>query len=189
MNTSHLEKTTLKKIKLLIRSTSAGALEAMAQKPGVSLQEISTAKKIFGHWMSLISISGDQLHITFKVQFSIAMARAYAGDGFEENSHEISNSHSKDFIREFCNLLAGIIKNKLAENNIVVGISLPLLSRGFDNLFFATTDPSGTSVDRWKLAYQSLEIFCISETDVVNQFTLDKNFNESMSVSGNVEFF
>ncbi len=189
MNASQLEITTIEKIKLLIRSTSAGALEAMAQKPGVSLQEISADKKIFGHWMSLISISGDQLHITFKVQFSVAMARAYAGNGVQENSHEISNSHSKDFIREYCNLLAGIIKNKLAENDIIVGISLPLLSRGFDNLFFTTTDPSGSSVDRWKLAYKDLEIFCISDTDVVNQFTLDKNFNDNMSISGNVEFF
>ena len=189
MNSSKTENELLEKIKLLIRTTSGVALEAMAQKSGIAVQDVSDDRKILGHWMSLISISGDQLHITFKVQFSIAMARAFADSGVKNDSVEISNSHSKDFIREFCNLLAGNIKNKLAENNVAVGISLPLLSRGFDDLFFSGTETVGKSVDRWKLTNDKSEIFCISDTEIINQFTLDENFNDSSAASGDVEFF
>lgn len=188
MNSLKADKT-LNQIKLLIRTTSANALEAMAQKSGVTIQEISDDRKILGHWMSLISISGDQLHITFKVQFSISMARAFAESELKNEAGEISNSHSKDFVREFCNLLAGTIKNKLSQNNINVGISLPLLSRGFDDLFFSEINSTSQGLDRWKLAHQNSEIFCISDTEIINQFDLDDNFNNSTSASGDVEFF
>lgn len=186
---SSIENKTLDQIKLLIRTISASALEAMSQKSGVTVEDLSDDRKILGHWMSLISISGDQLHITFKVQFSISMARGYAEGVIKTDAGEISNSHSKDFIREFCNLLAGTIKNKLSENNINVGISLPLLSRGFDDLFFSEINSTSHGVDRWKLTHKNSEIFCISDTEIINQFKLEDNFNDSSSTSGDVEFF
>lgn len=189
MNSTQAAKSTLDKIKLLVRTTSCSALEAMSQKSGVTVQDVPADQKILGHWMSLISISGDQLHITFKVQFSIMMARAYAESVLKTDTQEISNSHSKDFIREFCNLLAGNIKNKLAENNIVVGISLPLLCRGFDDLFFSEIGATGQGLDRWKLRHQNSEIFCISDTEVISSFNLDENFNTASTASGEVEFF
>ena len=71
--------------------------------------------------------------MTFKIQFAIKDARNFAKSNL--NTKEISNSHSKDFIRELCNVIAGYLKHTLSENNIQVGISLPLLARGFDDLF------------------------------------------------------
>lgn len=189
MNTRDLTQAALKNIKNLIRNTSAHALKAMSQKKEIQVEDVLIKNKILGHWMTLISVSGEQLHITFKVQFSIDMARNFATQVLGNHKNDISNSHSKDFIREFCNLVAGNIKNKLSENNIVVGISLPLLSRGFDDLFFAATERAEASHDRWALTHYDCSVFCSTDIQIAADLHLPENIDQITSSSGEVEFF
>ncbi len=176
-------------IKNLIRNTSLRGLAAMSQKKDIEIAEVTSPQKIMGHWMALISVSGEQLHLTFKVQFSIAMARGFALQKGQTQSQSISNSHSKDFVREFCNLVAGNIKTQLADNKVNVGISLPILSRGFDDLFFDSGDKTLLSTDRWKLAEEGNIIYCASIVEIISEMNLSDKLNEAQSTSGDIEFF
>ncbi len=189
MESININKKSIDIIKTLMRDTSQAALVAMSQKKQIAIEDVTDNKKILGHWMALISVSGVQLHLTFKVQFSIEMARSYASEVLKNDRLGISNSHSKDFIRELCNLVAGNLKTKLAENNVTVGISLPLLSRGFDDLFFANSESSVQSIDRWQLVFKETTIYCCSIIEAIEDLSLSDKLNDSVSTSGDVEFF
>ncbi len=187
MMNSNQQDLTLLKLKSLIRKKSVLALTAVAKKDELQVIEVPAEDKVMGHWMSVISVSGEQLHITFKVQFSIDMARTYAMQTFKNLTSEISNSHSKDFIREYCNMVAGYIKNALIHNSISVGVSLPLLCRGFDDLFFDLPARAFSGIDRWKLAHNGNIINCASVIEVIEDLDF-KDLDDETLLSGEVEF-
>ena len=178
---------TLMQLKSLIRKKSILAMTAATKKDELQVIEVPTDDKVMGHWMSVISVSGEQLHITFKVQFSIDMARMYAMQTFKNLTGEISDSHSKDFIREYCNMVAGYVKNTLIHNSISVGVSLPLLCRGFDDLFFDLPAREHSGIDHWKLAHGDNFICCASVIEVIGNLDL-KNINEEPLLTGDIEF-
>lgn len=178
---------TLEQLKSLVRRKSVAALIAFAKKDDLQILEVPSDDKVMGHWMSIISVSGEQLHLTFKVQFSVNSARNYASQSFENPSDTISSSHSKDFIREYCNMVAGYIKNTLIHNSVSVGVSLPLLCRGFDDLFFDPPVRSRSGIDRWKLAHDGNAINCASVIEVAEHLSFT-DFDYEASPAGDVEF-
>ena len=174
------------RIKKLFREKSATALTKMSQKNDILVKDTISDLKVMGHWMALISISADQFHITFKIQFSMDTARNLVA---KSNKSTISDSYSKDFIRELCNVIGGNIKFAFEQNDMNVGISLPLLCRGFDDLFFASSERKSSMSDRWSLVQKENIIYCSSVMNITGDLKLQEDFGESISAAGEVEFF
>jgi hypothetical protein len=103
----------------------------------------------------------------------------------EEKS--ISVFQAEDFVREFCNVVAGYVKAVMANNSVVTGVSLPTLARGFDNFFFKTPTSGRVIEDQWKLTCGSSEIYCSNLIEIFNEFNINE---EALKVddSGDVEF-
>ena len=177
----------LQQINALVRSKSRLALTAMTRSNEVAIQEIISTEKVMGHWMALISVTGEQLHLTLNVQFSIAAARSLVNFSSQSGHQEISNSHSKDFIREFCNVTAGFIKSALGENKVVVGISLPLLCRGFDEFFFEQSAINSDALESWKLSLNDTVIYCSSVIEIISDLNFI-NLDIALPNSGEVEY-
>lgn len=179
--------TTINQLKTLIRQKSVLGLEAMSKKQGLQVESISQDDKVLGHWLSAISVSGDKIHITFKVQFAIKTANTFSKHTFQHVKDGVSNSQNKDFMREFCNMVAGYVKNTLINNNLVVGVSLPLLCRGFDNFFFEPPSHSRSGKDCWKLFENENNVYCSSVIELADDIKLNID-NDSEVQTGEVEF-
>jgi CheY-specific phosphatase CheX len=139
------------------------------------------------HRMAVIMVSGRNLRMTFKAQFSTASARFLAHQAYRIDEKDISTFQAEDFVREFCNVVAGYVKAIMANNSIVTGVSLPTLARGFDNFFFKTPTAGRVIEDQWKLSCQSAEIFCSNLIEIFGEFQIS---DQALKVddSGDVEF-
>ena len=172
-------------IKKLIRDKSLLALSDLSKKTDIRIEESMLLSPVLAHWMTLISIGGPQVHLTIKIQFSTAMARSFVQNG---QNQAVPDSLSKDLIRELCNVIAGYVKQALADNQVLVMISLPLLSRGFDNFFLQASSRKESLADQWSLVYNQSVLHCSSLVEVAEEIKLD-DFKEKESSSGEVEFF
>ncbi len=159
-------------LKSLMRDTSVERLRNLAQNSEILLHEFHADRKVFAHWMALILISGPQMNVIFKVQFKTQVAQKMAQSiyGIEEKS--ISETQAGDFVREFCNLVGGHIKNTLRLNQVALQISLPLVVRGFDEIFFQPTQTVGRFQDHWTLGIEDKSLFCSSMIELFEDLIL-----------------
>lgn len=173
----------------LVRKTSVSRMKALSKRADVEILEIAENRDILAHWMTLIFVAGPSLRITFKTQFSNIMAQCFAEGAFELKKEQIEEYKAQDFIREYCNLVGGYVKNSLIQQKLVLGISLPLVTRGYDNLFFGALSGFDVYNDRWKLVIGGdICIYCSVSIEIVDDFTLS-NENLEFEDSGEVNFF
>src|SRR5690606_37665797 len=78
----------------------------------------------------------------------------------------ISNEMIMDFMRELCNLAAGEIKSNLLAGKVAVGLSLPLITHGFDEVLFSDGMTTGQFRDWWAVDWGEGQIICSCEIDV-----------------------
>lgn len=176
-------------LKELVRSTSVSRMKALSKRPDVEIQEIHENRDILAHWMTLIFIAGPSLRMTFKTQFSNVMAQCFAEGAFNLKKENIDDYKSQDFIREYCNLVGGYVKNSLVQQKLVLGISLPLVTRGYDNLFFGNLAGFDVYNDRWKLVIGGDNcIYCSVSIEIMDEFKLS-NENLEFEDSGEINFF
>ncbi len=175
-------------LQVLIRKRSLYALEVMSKNSNLQVQEVSADNKVKGHWMSVISVSGEQIHITLRVQFNIEAAQFLSQESTGLSNDNSTMSQHKDFIREFCNMLAGYTKNILINNSISVAVSLPILCRGFDNYFFDFNKQPSTQQDEWIIAYEKFRVDCSSVIEIYDTLRINHLTNEDTEIGGEVEF-
>lgn len=94
-------------------------------------------RRVFGHYMSLILVAGRAAKITFKLHFMSEDMVALMSRSLGESPEAITDERVIDFAKEFCNQFAGGIKQKFeGSGGIRLGISLPVATTGFDEVFY-----------------------------------------------------
>ena len=158
----------LAKLKELVRQVSITRFKQSAQNDEYNLLEVpkSSEKTVFDHWMSLILISGKSLRITFKTHFNIKTCRKIASPIYGKKPDDIAVRQAQDFVKEYGNLSAGFLKKIFEEQDVDVGISLPLVIRGFDEVFFDKTQDEGKMEDCWRLDNGSTSLVCTSLLEI-----------------------
>lgn len=115
---------------------------------------------VLGHWMSLILVSGKAAKITFKIHFAEKSAKFFAAHAIMAEQAKITTGQAHDFIKEFCNLSAGFLKRQFEEKGENFGISLPLVTRGFDEIFFPRKDDKTRFSDIWTIGDGQASLTC-----------------------------
>jgi CheY-specific phosphatase CheX len=173
-------KNSLSKLKELVRQVSITRFKQSSQNENYNLLEVpkSSEKTVFDHWMSLILISGKSLRITFKTHFNIKTCRKIASPIYGKKPDDIAVRQAQDFVKEFGNLSAGFLKKIFEEQDVDVGISLPLVIRGFDEVFFDKTEDLSKLEDCWKIDNGSTSLVCTSLLEVYQPEIIDElDFN------------
>lgn len=116
----------------------------------------SSEGRIFANWMSIILISGKSLRITFKTHFNHKDAKRLVASN--PGRAEITPNQTIDLIKEFCNLTAGYTKQIFRECDHSLGISLPLCTRGFYEIF--STKNKITDYYVWTLDFPEVQLIC-----------------------------
>lgn len=177
--------------KKLVRNISKSMLAVQGKRPDFEIAEIEGALQVFSHWMSLILISGPALKVTFKAHFKTSVAKLLAAPVFDKTPDDLTEEQGLDFVREFCNLTAGSLKKALLHYSIKTGVSLPVVTRGFDELFFSSGSFHNVYGDRWSVRCPAGEIRCSLSVEVVQPIDFTK-ITDTMPAeeqdSGDVEF-
>jgi CheY-specific phosphatase CheX len=159
-----------KNISKVVCDASRLRLLAHLNHPNVSLtvDEIDFSDEFQSKWLSLILVTGMDIRISFKVFFDISdIKNLLTLTGVNELNNDLSDDLVFDFVNEYCNLTAGKIQQALSEQSVKLGISLPMVSRGFDDVYFTSHD-EGVFKSTWNLTINSVTLTCCAEVHVLN---------------------
>ena len=179
------------RLKSLIRDTSKKLMCVQSKRPDFVLEELQTTPLVYGHWMAMILVSGKDIKITFKVHFKTRSARHMAAQIYAKAADDLTVDQALDFVREYGNLIAGSVKKSLLELNVSTGVSLPVVTRGFDEVFFHTPLPFNTTTDIWILRSDVFDFKCsviIEAFGRIDMSTLSDVLKDDAAHQGDVEF-
>ncbi len=173
MTDTQVDPECLNKMKDLVRNVSIDRFRRAAQNDSYILLETSKLKRdVYDHWMALILVSGKALRMTLKVHFNIKSSKKMASPIYGKTPEKLEVRQAKDFIKEFCNLSAGSIKKIFEDQSVDVGISLPLVIRGFDEVFFERQNKNSIIEDKFRIENGGVGVLCTNIVEVFNQSLL-----------------
>jgi CheY-specific phosphatase CheX len=169
------------KLRALVRHASMSRLRIHTDCLVVETREMDAGfrpGKMLASHMVLILVSGDALRLTFKVHFNLRTAknlawRIYGG----KSSENISEQQAIDYFKEYGNLVAGSVISLLSESQVELGISLPLCTRGFYEVFSDYAEkqqPVISYADFWELQAPGGGVYCSAQFEVLNRAGLEK---------------
>ena len=128
--------------------------------------------RILASNMVFILISGEAVRFTFKVHFDTRPARVLACRIFGKASpEEITERQAIDFFKEYANLVAGNMVALLGDSGIALGISLPMATRGFYEIFADYTEkeePMLAGADFWQIRIGGQTLHCSVQFEVLD---------------------
>ena len=145
--------------------------------PDAQVSEVNSAAgvgPIHGHWMALILLAGSGMRLTLKAFFEAATCRRVLSQVLRKPDSDIEYRLVADFMREFCNRTGGHIKRQLESTDNPIGLSLPLVTRGFDEVFNVTR-ASGVDniIKNWSLGTQYGGLTFVAEIVLTSPQALD----------------
>ncbi len=173
-------------VRTLLRDVAAGRLNSHMGVQGFSAQNMPKAykRKVHGNWMAVILIGGRSIRGVFKCYFDVNTWKQKQGVVTDEE-RKIS-----DFMKEFCNLVAGGLQQILGDKEMAVGISLPIVTRGFDEVFEKLPN-EGDYYDLWNVANKELDLTCslsLSSLRGASVLSMIENLEECADDDGEVDF-
>ncbi len=124
---------------------------------------------VYAHWLGVILVASPQVRLTFKVQYNASEIAHFAQAALQDTTNKsMQKSVIADFMREFCNLMGGYMKSTFEEVGLNVGVSLPLVTRGFDEVFSFHTHEIRRSFSLWGLQCAGYKVFCNYEIEILN---------------------
>lgn len=173
-----------------VQEVSLFTLQDYSEISNIALSELTDLLAVQGEWMRLILIAGESFRITFKVQWSQEEGSPFVATSYNKTADKIELKEASDFFGEFCNQVAGKIKWKLENSGVDVGVTLPLLLKGFDEIYFSNPNGVHTFESRWLLRAPGSRIaisvfFEITDQDIFSQIVLSK---ENQQKTGEIEF-
>lgn len=131
-------------------------------------------KSVLKNQMSFILLSCSDYNIIFKSMFSISALKDKLSQFMSLPLDKVSNSLVNDYMNEYCNLFAGNLKKILQYNfKSDVGISIPLISSGFEAFYFGISKRN-TIYFYWKIKEESFDIICSLEFESLKGFKLEQ---------------
>lgn len=173
-----------------IRNACFSKLSVYSSRSDLSVSEIERKALPFSRWMGIILISSVGLRITLKIHFKAAGVKTFAASIYGLKAEELTISQVGEFIKECCNLVAGAVKKSLESQGFSLGISLPILTRGLDEIFFPPPDEAVLYSDQWTVSVVDGAFNC-SATVELSEVSVLQNLKEqgiSNECDGSVEF-
>lgn len=168
----------------LFQKVSKDMMISHSQHSEISTKSVIAPPIVKGHWMSLILLTGDLFTAKFKTHYNSALAIEFASKQLGPKSSEINKLN--DFFKEYCNLVVGVVRRNLNENKIETGMSLPFLTRGFEEIFFFSKESNDQWISNWLITLNDTSIHCSLE---INELNSDWSLSEALEDKGGIEFF
>lgn len=160
----------------------------------VPKEEASLSSNDTNSWRCAILWGNEDIRGVFIVNFTTLSILGLGGHVFELTSDDALFEHAKDFVKEFCNLLAGHIKGIYNNEKLDVSMSLPILSKSISVESFMSDRSEKIYEDSWIMGIGSSNIEVTSHFQVisdidVNSFKFVDDVEKMKIVKNNVEIF
>ena len=181
MKTSSAETVDLirEKITAIVRHAAEDSVRLQSHNTEFKLAEPDrkyNLGQVLGNRMSLILVSGETLRVTFKLHYNIGEIKVIAHRAYGKSTPaELSDKQAMDFMKELCNLSAGQIVKIFEENNLPLGMSLPLGARGFYDIFADYTPASQPFVkygNLWSMKFGECTIMISAVIEMLDTIAL-----------------
>ncbi|MEE2744863.1 MAG: hypothetical protein VYD54_13195 [Bdellovibrionota bacterium] len=148
------------------------------------------------HWLSVIFVKSKGLRFIFKTSYLTKDVREFASNAYGANfgQENLNKRMMDEFVKEFCNLMGGGIKEHFEKNGLTSEMSLPLLTRGQDGIFFRPSNPElyeELLSESWELKLGRSSLVCEAFFEIYSRESLVKICNEVplMEAGGEIELF
>lgn len=133
--------------------------------------------KVLANNMVFILTSGEPCRVMFKAHYNLEVARALALRIFGGTSAQaISERRAADYMKEYCNLVAGKIVTLFEDLQINLGTSLPQQARGFYEVFADYDEkdrPTASFSHFWTLTAGEHTIACSAMMEILDSKQLE----------------
>lgn len=160
-----------------------------AQFPHAAIIEHREEGPVKSHWMTLVLISSSSLSVTFKAHFKSRVALSMAAASRGESADSLTIGQGLDFFKEFCNMIAGGLKHSLSSAGVAVGISLPVMTRGYDEVNARFLMTPSSHYQAWECAVGEGTVTFSAVVEILGDLDLNKLQEEVSQSDGEVEFF
>ena len=128
------------------------------------------SKVVHKHFVSNILICNNHIRMIYKVHYNHANSFKILSEYLKS---EVTNNKIDDFFRELCNLIGGRVKQLFQEYDFTLGISIPLTTDGFDELYFPVSFSEMSGEYFWSLKKDKNEILMSLYVEVLQPNALD----------------
>ena len=116
-----------------------------------------------------ILVSGDGIEVNFKTHFMMEDARKYAALKLKQDV--VPDYLVIDYIKEFCNLVAGKVRTSLEDSGLMLGQSLPFAIQGFNEMFYPRNG-GNSIVEAWTISASCGQLMCSALVRILNNDVL-----------------
>lgn len=183
-------------IQKFCRDVSLKRFTSHSLNDGIKLVDKDQSQTMSGNvWKCGILWGNEDIKGLIIVNFTTINILAMASSIFENTNDTVLFEHTKDFMKEYCNLYAGLIKGTLNNEKIYTNISLPIISKSLSRDACLGGTPKRIYEDSWSLTLGNsfIEInssLVFSEKFDINSLSfLNSNDSEISSSDGDLEFF
>ncbi len=152
-----------------VKETSISRFSFLLQNKSIELVEGVKEQLIFGHEMTMIFLSSAPIGVIFKAHFSPVEIAPCVADFTGKKVNGVAYGDTVDFMKEFCNLTIGNFKIILEQLNVFAGVSLPVNTRGFDEIFFPVANGVNRFQQHWRLRSGSVNVICSAALQVLDE--------------------
>ncbi len=154
----------------------------------------------FAEHMSIILLWSEIGSMTLKTHFSLLTSQRLTARVLGRPVDQISERSAMDFMREFNNMVGGRLRGDFEKNQILIGMSLPFLTRGEDEVVFRNIRDPRSKCRVWKLKSPENELYFSTEVCLVDgkpidaarsqlEAELQKKDQDAPDGAGEVDFF
>lgn len=143
-------------------------------QPIIKEIEDYTAGQVLGNEMILVSLSGPTIQLLFKIHFSHSQAISRLTTP-PETSNSLPTDKDIDFMKELGNQVCGAISRQLSKLDIILGLSVPLCTRGYYEIYSDYTErttPFLKIADSWALQGSFGDLYFSSYIEVMDDNSL-----------------
>lgn len=157
-----------------------------SKKPQIIEVSDYKAGQVLANEMILITVSGDSLKMLFKLHFNHTQAKSrlahqdtlsnHSSQSSMQNNHEEESPslcyRDIDFMKELSNQICGCFSRKLAGLNIELGLSIPLCTKGYYEIYAEYENIGNMFIrfnDCWQLQDLLGELYCSYTLEITDQ--------------------
>ena len=151
----------------ILRHKALETLKIRSKVDDIVLEEVANKDDfLYGPMMAFLLIHGDSFRVTFKVHYYLKTAKSLAAALLGRPAEEITVDLTKDFMKEFCNIVGGEVRASITRLNVRVGVTLPFIISGFDEVLFSDEISPSSVMDYWQLKWNGGFVVCSSVIDI-----------------------
>jgi len=194
MNPLAPSQSTIESLRKLVRDVSVVQARQYFGDEGVNLDDRELELKpgqVVARHMSMVLITSNDLRIVFKVHFNteaIRASRRQVGRPWDPNDH----AAVIDFMKELTNQMGGRLCRVLGTHHLTVGMSVPLCTRGTQEIHAEYDNKIGPITrisDLWRLQGPFRHLFCSCFIELPHSLDLsDIRIEDEEAEEGELDF-